>query len=303
MATDFNHHIKQQHLLDQIVDELYENAQQYAPFYQGTKKEMIKKAELYSQDASKVYTDEIVDVIVCATANVVGYNLTIFQNIGGQAIIIFTQCIDKNTSDTLYLKYDYCLSFDGANHHSAIVMKKPTSPPPSQPTSPSPSHPTSPPPSQPTSSPPSQPTSPPPSQPTSPPPSHPTSPPPSQPMSPPPSQPTSPPPSQPTSPPPSKQPRELQEQSSENEEPLNIEDIQNQIENLQNKHKKNPNKKRKRNRINMQNYENVQVNTVDELPWEIDGLQIYKKQSTLDFWWDETKMADGGKFQIQAALV
>ena len=211
MATDFNHHIKQQHLLDQIVDELYENAQQYAPFYQGTKKEMIKKAELYSQDASKVYTDEIVDVIVCATANVVGYNLAIFQNIGGQAIIIFTQCIDKNTSDTLYLKYDYCPGFDGANHYSVIVMKKPSSPPPSQPSSP------------------------PPSQPTSPPPSQPSSPPPSQPSSPPPSQPTSPPLSQPTSPPPSKQHRELQEQSSENEEPLNIKDIQNQTENLQNK--------------------------------------------------------------------
>ena len=135
----------------------------------------------------------------------------------------------------MYLKYDYCPGFDGANHYSAIVMKKPSSAPPSQPSSA--------------------------------------------------------PPSQPTSPPPSKQPRELQEQSSENEEPLNIEDIQNQIENLQNKHKhkKNPNKKRKRNRINMQNYENVQVNTVDELPWEIDGLQIYKKQSTMDFWWDETK--------------
>ena len=129
MATDFNHHIKQQHLLDQIVNELYENAQRYAPFYQGTKKEMIKKAELCPQDASKVYIDEIVDVIVCATANVVGYNLTIFQNIGGQAIVIFTQCIDKNTTNTLYLKYDYCLGFDGTNHYSAIVMKKPTSPP------------------------------------------------------------------------------------------------------------------------------------------------------------------------------
>ena len=234
MATDFNHHIKQQHLLDQIVDELYENSQRYAPFYQGTKKEMIKKAELYSQDASKLYTNEIVDVIVCATANVVGYNLAIFQNIGGQAIIIFTQCIDKNTSDTLYLKYDYCPGFDGTNHYSAIVMKKPTSPPQSQPTSP----------------------------------------PQSQPTSPPQSQPTSPPQSQPTLSPRSKQPRELQEQSSENEEPLNIKDIQIQIENLQNKTKKNPNKKRKRNRINMQNYENVQVNTVDELPWEIDGLQI-----------------------------
>ena len=39
----------------------------------------------------------------------------------------------------------------------------------------------------------------------------------------------------------------------------------------------------------MQNYENVQVNTVDELPWEIDGLKIYKKQSTMDFCWDQTK--------------
>ena len=27
---------------------------------------MIKKAELYAQDTSKVYTDEIVDMIVCA---------------------------------------------------------------------------------------------------------------------------------------------------------------------------------------------------------------------------------------------
>ena len=37
MATNFNHKIKQQDLLDQIVDELYENAERYAPFYQGTK--------------------------------------------------------------------------------------------------------------------------------------------------------------------------------------------------------------------------------------------------------------------------
>ena len=117
----------------------------------------------------------------------------------------------------MYLKYDYCPGFDGTNHYSAIVMKKPTSPPPS------------------------------------------------------------------------KRSKQLHEQSSENEEPLNIEDIQNQIENLQNKQKKNPNKKGKRNQINMQNYENVQVNTVDELPWEIDGLQIYKKQSTMDFRWDEIK--------------
>ena len=83
MATDFNHKIKQQDLLDQIVDELYENAERYVPFYQGTIKQMIIKAELYAQDASKVYRDELVDVILCTTANVISYNLAIFQNIGG----------------------------------------------------------------------------------------------------------------------------------------------------------------------------------------------------------------------------
>ena len=156
MATNFNHKIKKQDLLDQIVDELYKNAKRYAPFYQGTKNQMIKKAELYAQDVSKVHTDEIVDIIVCATANVIGYNLAIFQNIGGQAIIIFTQCINKNTSDTLYLKYDYCPGFDSANHYSAKVIKKnevqqQTQPPASKPTPP-------PPPSQPTQPPASNPT-------------------------------------------------------------------------------------------------------------------------------------------------
>ena len=60
----------------------------YASFYQGTKKQTNdQKSRINAQDASKVYTDKIVDVIVCATANVIGYNLAIFQNIDGQAII------------------------------------------------------------------------------------------------------------------------------------------------------------------------------------------------------------------------
>ena len=114
-----------------------------------------KKAELYAEDASKVYTDDIVDVIVCSTANVIGYNLAIFQNIGGQAIIIFTQCIDKNTSNMLYLKYDYCPGFDSGNHYSTIVTKKnatlppstkPTPPPSTKHTTPSPTKHTPPPP-------------------------------------------------------------------------------------------------------------------------------------------------------------
>ena len=39
----------------------------------------------------------------------------------------------------------------------------------------------------------------------------------------------------------------------------------------------------------MHHFENVDINIVDELPWEIDGVKIYKKTRTMDFWWDETK--------------
>ena len=69
---------------------------------------------------------------------------------------------------------------------------------------------------------------------------------------------------------------------------MNIEHIQNQIDDLQ-KNQKNPCKKRKRNQINMHHFENDQINIVDELPWEIDEVKIYKKTSIMDFWWDETK--------------
>ena len=148
---------------------------------------MIKKAELYAEDASKVYTDDIVNVIVCATANVIGYNLAIFQNIGGQAIIIFTQCIDKNASNTFYLKYDNCPGFDSGNHYSAIVTKKNATLPPSmKPTPPLSTKPTLPSLTK-----------------------H-----------------TTPSPTKPTPPPPNNQCEEPQEQTSENEEPLNIEQNQ-----------------------------------------------------------------------------
>ena len=165
------------------------------------KKQMVKKAELCTQDASKVYTDEIVDVIVCATANVIGYNLAIFQNVGGQAIIIFTQCIDKNTSDTLYLKYDYFPGFDSTNHYSAIVIKKNELQQQAQPPA---SNATLPPPNQPTQPPASSATPPPAHQPTQPLASN-------------------------ATPPPTLPCGKLQEDTSENEEPVNIKYIQNQI--------------------------------------------------------------------------
>ena len=81
---------------------------------------------------------------------------------------------------------------------------------------------------------------------------------------------------------------------------MNIEHVQNQADDLQKKQKKNPCKKRKINQINMCHFEDVQINIVDELPWEIDGVKIYKKTSTTDFWWDEIK---DGRWSFRFKLV
>ena len=94
MATDFNHKIKQQDLLDQIVDELMK-CQMIYTFLSRYKKTNDQKSRIIHSRCLQSIHSKIVDIIVCATANVIGYNLAIFQNIGGQAIIIFTQCIDK----------------------------------------------------------------------------------------------------------------------------------------------------------------------------------------------------------------
>ena len=46
----------------------------------------------------------------------------------------------------------------------------------------------------------------------------------------------------------------------------------------------------------MCHFENVDINIVDGPQWEIDGVKIYKKTSTMDFWWDDTK--DGRWWKI-----
>ena len=52
----------------------------------------------------------------------------------------------------------------------------------------------------------------------------------------------------------------------------------------------------------MCHFENVDINIVDELPWETDGVKIYKKTVQWISGGMKQKMADGGKFQIQVSL-
>ena len=82
-------------VIDDIIEELYDNSNQYINYFHGTKREMLRQAEQYGEKPSDVYCGQIVDVIICATANCLGINLAAFQNIRGKAVIINTRCTMK----------------------------------------------------------------------------------------------------------------------------------------------------------------------------------------------------------------
>ena len=68
-----------------------------------------------------MYGSDIMDVIVCAAANALETNFAIFQNTGGKAVIIYTNCSKLATKRTIYLKFDYYLGNSQNNHYSAII--------------------------------------------------------------------------------------------------------------------------------------------------------------------------------------
>ena len=68
-----------------------------------------------------MYGSDIMDVIVCAAANAFETNFSIFKNIGGQTVIIYTNSSKLSSNRTIYLKFDYYLGNSQNNHYSAII--------------------------------------------------------------------------------------------------------------------------------------------------------------------------------------
>ena len=91
----------QNEIIDEVLEELYDHSDQYVNYFHGMKREMLKEAERYSENASTVYCGQIVDVI-CAAANCLGINLAAFQNIGGKAVIINMICAKKLSDITVF---------------------------------------------------------------------------------------------------------------------------------------------------------------------------------------------------------
>ena len=112
----------QKEIIYEVLEELYDHSDQYVNYFHGTKREMLKEAEWYSEKASTVYCGQTVDVIICAAANCLGINLAAFQNIGGKAVIINTMCAKKPSEITVFLKYDHDINNPASNHYSAIVL-------------------------------------------------------------------------------------------------------------------------------------------------------------------------------------
>ena len=113
--------IPSQTVENSILEELYDNMEQYSQFHEGTNRKILQDAEQFFKEPLLMYATDIVDVIVCAAANALETNFAIFQNIGGKAVIIYTNCSKIATNRTIYLKFDYYPGKSGNNHYTAIV--------------------------------------------------------------------------------------------------------------------------------------------------------------------------------------
>ena len=104
-----------------ILNEIYDNLGQYTDFHEGSNRQIIQDAEKSFKTPQLMYGSDIMDVIVCAAANAFETNFAIFQNIGGKAVIIYTNCSKLATNRTIYLKFDYYLGNSQNNHYTAMI--------------------------------------------------------------------------------------------------------------------------------------------------------------------------------------
>ena len=91
-------------LKDKILDEMYENVDFYVNFHVSSAKvskwQLLKDAEEFFNDRRN-YVMNVVDVCIAATSNAIKHNLYIFENLGGQAVII-QQLWREETTDGIF---------------------------------------------------------------------------------------------------------------------------------------------------------------------------------------------------------
>ena len=91
------------------------NRAKYKNFYSGTFDNMITSLETYLTYG--VYSQEVVDIAVLATAKVLCVNMCIYKEQNGKALLI-TQTSNLPSSHDVYLKYE-------KEHYDAICLMTP----------------------------------------------------------------------------------------------------------------------------------------------------------------------------------
>ena len=111
-------------LKDKILDEMYDDVKFYVDFHASSVKvsnrKLLKDVEEFFNDG-RHYVMNVADVCIAATANAIKHNLYIFENLGGQAVIIQQLCREE-TTDGIFLKYTRILKGNHvSNQYDAIV--------------------------------------------------------------------------------------------------------------------------------------------------------------------------------------
>ena len=106
-----------------ILNEMYNQMDYYAGFHPTGKcaRNVLLDAEKIFQ--YKLHTTDIVDVCIAATANTLGVNLYIYEEIGTQAVIIQQPCAFQTTQKGIFLHYHHDVN-DPKNliaHYDAIL--------------------------------------------------------------------------------------------------------------------------------------------------------------------------------------
>ena len=122
MQCDFNEHYTLTELKDKIVDELVEHVDFYADFHDDVSKGQLIHDSLKYLNENQ-YTLDVVDVVVMACGNALKSNLYILSCSGGDALMV-AYTTHNATNRNLFLKYNrHGGNVHGADHYSPIVDK------------------------------------------------------------------------------------------------------------------------------------------------------------------------------------
>jgi hypothetical protein len=108
-------------IVSQVKDHIYQNVEKYASFHTGNNRKLLKDVKKFIK--SRSYTDDVVDICVQATANALKINFAIYQQDNGNMQIYNQVCTDEMVPDLICLKYSREGGQSGhiSDHYDAIV--------------------------------------------------------------------------------------------------------------------------------------------------------------------------------------